>query len=169
MRNPTAIPAALLVLAALSACAQPTRIAGKQSGYADLECVSYARQVSGVQIQGDAGTWWHSAASRYGRSNKPTPMSVLVLRRTRQLPGGHVAVVRSVVGAREIRVDHANWDDRRTRGRFYENMSMIDVSPRNDWTSLRFWNGADYGKTYAAHGFIHNRSVAADAAPRASW
>jgi surface antigen len=169
MRNPTAIPAALLVLAALSACAQPTRIAGKPSGYADLECVSYARQVSGVQIQGDAGTWWHSAASRYGRSNKPTPMSVLVLRRTRQLPGGHVAVVRSVVGAREIRVDHANWDDRRTRGRIYENMPVIDVSPRNDWTSLRFWNGAGYGKTYAAHGFIHNRSVAGAAAPQASW
>jgi surface antigen len=159
----------LLVLAALAACAQPTRIAGKPSGYADLECVSYARQVSGVQIQGDAGTWWHSAAGRYGRSNKPAPMSVLVLRRTRQLPGGHVAVVRSVVGAREIRVDHANWDDRRTRGRIYEDMAVIDVSPRNDWTSLRFWNGAGYGKTYAAYGFIHNRSVAADTVPQPSW
>jgi surface antigen len=168
MRNPTAIPAALLVLAAFSACAQPTRIAGKSSGYADLECVSYARQVSGIQIQGDAGTWWHSAAGGYARSNKPTPMSVLVLTRTRQLPGGHVAVVRSVVGAREIRVDHANWDDRRTHGRIYENMAVIDVSPRNDWTSLRFWNGAGYGKTYAAHGFIHNRTVAADTTLQAS-
>jgi surface antigen len=168
MRNPTAILAPLLVLAALSACAQPTRIAGKPSGYTDLECVSYARQVTGVQIQGDAGTWWHSAAGRYGRSNKPTPMSVLVLRPTRQLPGGHVAVVRSVVSAREIRVDHANWDDRRARGRIYENMSVIDVSPRNDWTSLRFWNGAGYGKIYAAHGFIHSRS-AAGAALQASW
>jgi surface antigen len=168
MRNPIAIPAALLLLAALSACAEPARIAGTPSGYTDLECASYARQVSGVRIHGDAGTWWHSAAGRYGRSNKPSPMSVLVLRRTRQLPGGHVAVVRSVVGAREIRVDHANWDDGRTRGRIYENMSVIDVSPRNDWTSLRFWNGAGYGKVYAAHGFIHNRSMAVDMPLQAS-
>jgi surface antigen len=168
MTRTRSIPAALFLLAVLSACAEPARITGKPSGYADLECVSYARQLTGVQIQGDAWTWWHSAAGRYARSNKPTPMSVLVLRRTHQLPGGHVAVVRSVVGAREIRVDHANWDDRRTRGRIYENMSVIDVSPRNDWTSLRFWNGAGYGKVYAAHGFIHNRSVAQADDPNSS-
>ena len=94
-------------------------------------------------------------------------MSVLVLRRTNQLPGGHVAIVRSVVSAREIRVDHANWDDRKTRGRIYENMSAIDVSPRNDWTALRFWNGASYGKTYAAYGFIDNRPLAPGATAQA--
>lgn len=160
--------AALLLLAALSACAQPPRMAGAPSGHTDLQCVPYARQVSGIDIRGDAWTWWRSAAGRYARSNKPTPMSVLVLSRTRQLPGGHIAVVRSVAGAREIRVDHANWDDRATRGRIYENMSVIDVSPRNDWTSVRFWNGAGYGKVYTAHGYIHNRSVVPETALQAS-
>ena len=153
---------ALLLLAALSACAQPPRVGGKPSGHTDLQCVTYARQLSDIDIRGDAWTWWQSAAGRYARSNKPSPVSVLVLKRTRQLPGGHVAVVRSVSGAREIRVNHANWDDRATRGRIYENMSVIDVSPRNDWTSVRFWNGAGYGKVYTAYGFIHNRSVVAD-------
>ena len=65
-------------------------------------------------------------------------------------------MVRSVVSEREIRVDHANWDDHWTRGRIYKNMSVIDVSPRNNWTVLQFWNGVSYGKTYAAYGFIDN-------------
>ena len=86
-------------------------------------------------------------------------MSVLVLRRTGQLPRGHVAVVRSVINTREILVDHANWDDRKTRGRIYKNMSAIDVSPHNDWTALRFWNGAGYGKAYPAYGFIDKRPL----------
>jgi surface antigen len=124
------------------------------SGDASLECVPYARQLSGIQLSGDAWTWWRSATVGYRRSHKPNPMSVLVLRRTGQLPKGHVAVVRSIVSEREIRVDHANWDDNWTRGRIYKDMSVIDVSPFNDWTVLQFWNGAGYGKTYAAYGFI---------------
>jgi surface antigen len=168
MRRPRSTAIALLALVALSACAQPGRQSGKASGDANLECVSYARQLTGIQISGDAWTWWHGAGVRYKRSNKPSPMSVLVLRRTGQLPGGHVAVVRSVVSSREIRVDHANWDDRWTRGRIYEDMSVIDVSPRNDWTTLRFWNGASYGKTYAAYGFIESRPVPTDTTIQAS-
>ena len=151
----------LVLLAALSACAQPEQVTGRASGDATLECVTYARQLTGIQISGDAWTWWQGAANRYGRSNKPGPMSVLVLRRTSYLSGGHVAVVRAVVSAREIRVDHANWDDRRTRGRVYENMSVIDVSKHNDWTAVQFWNGTSYGRTYAAYGFIDNRPLPA--------
>jgi surface antigen len=156
-----------VLLVALSACAQPERVSFRPSGDATLECVTYARQLTGIQISGDAWTWWQGAANRYNRSNKPSPMSVLVLRRTSYLSGGHVAVVRSVVSAREIRVDHANWDDRQTRGRIYENMSVIDVSPRNDWTAVQFWNGASYGRTYAAHGFIDNRPWPAGASAQA--
>jgi hypothetical protein len=154
MRTLWSAYAPVLLLAALAACERTGGVAGRPSGHADLECVVYARQLTGVQITGDAWTWWDSAAGRYKRANRPRPMAVLVLKRTGQLPGGHVAVVRHVAGTREIRVDHANWDDRRTRGRVYEDMSVIDVSPKNDWTAVRFWNGAGYGKTYAAHGFI---------------
>ena len=149
----------LLLLVALAACAPPERVSFKPSGDPSLECVTYARQLTGIQISGDACTWWQGAANRYGRGNTPTPMSVLVLRRTSSLSGGHVAVVRAIVSAREIRVDHANWDDRQTRGRIYENMSVIDVSKHNDWTAVQFWNGASYGRTYAAHGFIDHRPL----------
>jgi hypothetical protein len=154
MNAPWSALAFVLMLAFLAACGPTGGVASKPSSYADLECVAYARQLTGLQIRGDAWTWWDSAAGRYERGNQPRPMAVLVLKKTGQLPGGHVAVVRLVAGPREIRVDHANWDDRRTRGRVYENMSVIDVSPKNDWTAVKFWNGGGYGKVYPAHGFV---------------
>lgn len=161
MRCPWSAASVLLLLVALSACSQTERVSGRPSGDASLECVTYARQLTGIQISGDAWTWWQSAANRYNRGSTPSPKSILVLRRTSYLAGGHVAVVRNVVSAREIRVDHANWDDRQTRGRIYENMSVIDVSKNNDWTAVQFWNGGSYGRTYAAYGFIDPHPLAA--------
>jgi hypothetical protein len=32
---------------------------------------------------------------------------------------------------------------------------VIDISPGNDWSALRVWNGAGFGKVYPAHGFIY--------------
>jgi hypothetical protein len=32
---------------------------------------------------------------------------------------------------------------------------VIDVSPGNDWSELRVWNGSDFGKSYPAAGFIY--------------
>jgi hypothetical protein len=168
MTTPWSVLAVVLMLASLVACGRTGGVAGTPSGRADLECVAYARQLTGLQITGDAWTWWDSAAGRYERGNRPRPMAVLVLKRTGQLPGGHVAVVRYVAGTCEIRVDHANWDDRRTRGRIYESMSVIDVSPNNDWTAVKFWNGTGYGKTYAAHGFIENGTTPARLAMKAA-
>lgn len=123
-----------------------------------LDCVPYARGISGVSIYGDAWTWWDGARGRYQRGQKPREGGVLALRRTERLRQGHVAVVARVVGPREIRVDHANWgNDAATRGRVYRDMAAIDVSPANDWTEVRFWNGraAAYGSVYPAHGFIY--------------
>ena len=36
-----------------------------------LQCVPYARQVSGVQIYGDARTWWDQAQGRYATGTVP--------------------------------------------------------------------------------------------------
>ena len=36
-----------------------------------LQCVPYARQVSGIRIFGDAHTWWDQAAGHYARGNRP--------------------------------------------------------------------------------------------------
>lgn len=119
------------------------------------ECVPYARQLSGIQIWGDAVTWWAQAANVYVRSGRPAPGSVLVLRGYNDQTRGHVSYVREVVSSRLVRVDHANW---LKGGEISLNVPVIDVSPNNDWSQVRIWHvPGNYwgGRTYEAEGFIH--------------
>lgn len=118
------------------------------------QCVPYARIRSGIKIFGDAHTWWNTAKGQYARGNLPLVGSVLVLSKTKRLRRGHVGVVTSVVSEREIRLDHANWQP----DAIITNMAVIDVSPANDWTQLRFWNKdtRKWGAIYPATGFVYN-------------
>jgi surface antigen len=118
------------------------------------QCVPYARARTGIGIFGDAYTWWDTAAGRYARGNLPMVGSVLVLRKTSRLRYGHVSVVTGIVSPREIRIDHANWQP----DAIITNMAVMDVSPANDWTQLRFWNkdARVWGRVYPASGFIYN-------------
>ncbi|MEZ5833103.1 MAG: CHAP domain-containing protein [Dongiaceae bacterium] len=118
------------------------------------QCVPYARARSGIGIFGDAYTWWDTAAGHYARGNRPFVGSVLVLRKTSRLQRGHLGVVSAIVGPREIHIDHANWQP----DKIITNMAVIDVSPANDWTKLRFWNkkARTWGSIYPAAGFIYN-------------
>lgn len=119
------------------------------------ECVPYVRNVSGIAIWGDAVTWWAQAASRYVRSSRPAPGSVLVLRGYNDLTRGHVSFVRDVVSSRLLRIDHANWLN---GGEISVNVPVIDVSPNNDWSQVRVWHipgGYWGGRAYEAEGFIH--------------
>lgn len=132
--------------------ASPPRVADYA---ARLQCVPYARRISGVEIYGDANTWWAQAAGRYPRSSSPAPGSVLVVRGFNTSARGHVAVVREVVSERMIRVDHANWLN---GGEISVGVPVMDVSPDNDWSELRVWHipgGHWGGRVYAAEGFIH--------------
>ena len=61
-----------LAVIALLACATPalaedfdTFAAQGAELDAYLQCVPYARDVSGIQIYGDAHTWWDQAQGRY--------------------------------------------------------------------------------------------------------
>lgn len=122
-----------------------------------IQCVPYARQVSGIEIYGDAHTWWNQATPRYKRGMKPSPGAVLVLGRSKRLRHGHVAVVKRVISPREIEVTHSNWgSDRATRSMIYDVMRVEDISPANDWSSVRFWNlhAGSYGFPYSSLGFI---------------
>ena len=122
------------------------------------QCAPFVREITGIPLRGDAWTWWDQAAGRFERGAAPKVDSVLVLRATDQLPYGHVAIVRRVVGPREITVTHADWGgDDPTRRLVHDSMPVVDVSPANDWSELRFWNpGARaFGKVYAAYGFIY--------------
>lgn len=116
-------------------------------------CVLFARAASGIDIRGDAFSWWTLAAGRYLRGNMPETGAVLVLAQTDRLRRGHVAVVRQVIDTRDILVDHSNW----VPGRVITGMQVQDVSPENDWTQLRFLNPqyGVFGSIYPADGFIY--------------
>ncbi len=125
-----------------------------------LECVPYARQASGIEISGDARTWWGQAAGRYGRGPAPRPGAVLAFRPAGKSTG-HLAVVRQVVGERLIVVDHANWLN---DGRIHEQTPVRDVSERGDWSAVQVWYtpGQAWGTgTYATQGFIYARPILA--------
>jgi hypothetical protein len=126
-----------------------------------LECVPYARRLSGIRIRGDAWTWWDSARGRYGRGRVPAPGSVLVFRRYRGSLG-HVAVVRRVIGARLIVADHADWLN---GGRIHKGTPIADLSAAGDWSEVRVWYtpGGHWGRRlYPAYGFIYPGRTVAD-------
>jgi len=119
----------------------------------DLTCVPYARLLSGIELSGDAWSWWDRSEGRYQRGHQPTAGAILVLGRSDRLYHGHLAVVSQVIGPRQILVDHANW----VPGLIITNQPVVDVSPQNDWSMPRFYNlsAGVYGAVYPAHGFIY--------------
>jgi surface antigen len=116
-------------------------------------CALYARAETGVALYGSAGGWWDEAGGRYDRGHVPAVGSILVFKRTRQIPSGHVAVVARVISAHEILVDHANW----YHGTVSRGMSVIDTSPSHDWTSVAVINppSGTHGRDYPTHGFVY--------------
>lgn len=122
-----------------------------------LECVPFARTVSGIGIRGDAWTWWDRADGIFWRGSVPRVGAVLAFKRDNSLRSGHVAVVVQLSNPREILVTHANWgSDGDTRGVVHERQPVMDVSPANDWTAVRLMNTkGTFGRTYPAHGFIY--------------
>ena len=121
-----------------------------------LQCVPFARENSGIEIQGNAVTWWNSAAGVYERGNRPEVGSVLNFRATGRMYMGHVAVVSKVIDSRNVEIDQANWSG---RGRVSRNIDVVDVSPRNDWTAVRVAVGDTeaFGSVYPTFGFIYDR------------
>jgi surface antigen len=127
-----------------------------------LQCVPYARELSGIDLRGDAWTWWNQAAGRYERSASPQVGAVLVLSKSRRLRLGHLAVVAEVVNSREIIVHQANWLN---AGRVHRYTPVRDVSKNNDWSEVRVWYtpGQVYGaRHYPAYGFIYPQPEGAE-------
>ncbi len=131
---------------------------GRRHGrYGGLQCVTYARSASGIDLRGNAANWWENAQGTYARGDAPEPGSVLNFRSNGHMRYGHVAVVSSVVNARMIEIDHANWAT--GRGSVSRGISVVDVSPNNDWTAVRVGLGhtGDFGSVYPTYGFIYPR------------
>jgi surface antigen len=131
--------------------------------------VPFARAASGIQIYGDAWTWWTKAAGHYQRGDIPRVGSVIVFSKTSRLPLGHVAVISRIVDPRVVMVTHANWSRQNgERGHAEQDVTLTDVSPRNDWSEVKVWyrdmDGLG-GTIYPVSGFIYGSPV--DGAPRA--
>ncbi|MBL6077565.1 CHAP domain-containing protein [Belnapia sp. T18] len=137
------------------------RLAAALAESGGISCVPYARAVTGMQVSGNGGDWWSNAAGLYDRGQRPEPGSVMAFRATGGMSRGHVAVVRRVVAPREVRIDHANWGGPGIRrGTVMQDVSVIDVSDRNDWSEVRVQSGRDdsaFGRVYPTYGFIYNR------------
>ncbi|GAA0639891.1 CHAP domain-containing protein [Brevundimonas lenta] len=120
------------------------------------QCVTFARMFSGIEIFGDASTWWTQAQNRFQTGQRPRTGSVLAFESSGRMSRGHVAVVSEVLTDRVIRVTHANWGG--SRGKVEENVTVVDVSDAGDWTAVKVWYNPinDLGTTvYPTHGFIY--------------
>ncbi len=132
---------------------RPTRSYG-------ISCVPYARQVTGIDVKGNAGNWWANAAGVYERGNRPEVGSIMNFRATGRMRLGHVAVVARVIDSRTVEIDHANWaGPGATKGGISRGIPVIDVSDYNDWSAVRVGLGhsGDYGSVYPTYGFIYDR------------
>ena len=117
------------------------------------QCVTFARSVSGIQIRGNANTWWGQAAGRYARGHAPKVGAVLAFEATSRMRVGHVAMVSDVVSDREVLLTHANWS---RRGGVETNVRAIDVSSAGDWSEVRVQFGHAMGtSSYPTKGFIY--------------
>lgn len=129
-----------------------------------LQCVPYARSVSGIDIRGNARTWWQQAAGVYARGQQPKVGAVLAFRASGAMPYGHVAVVGRVLDDRRVLLNHANW----SRPGMIERAALAeDVSPAGDWTQVRVWHAptASLGlRVSPTYGFIYGGKTQ-DAAP----
>ncbi len=124
-----------------------------------IQCVPHARELSGIQIRGNAHTWWYQANEKgYKRGKKPKVGSVFVLSKTNRLRHGHLSVVKRIIDNRTIEVEHVNWGGTiADRCIVYRYMPVQDLSKNNDWSLVRFWNypSKSYGSLYKGSGFVY--------------
>jgi surface antigen len=115
--------------------------------------------ITHIQIFGDAWTWWSKATGHYAKGKSPEAGAVLVFKPSHHMRRGHVAVVEQVLTDRIIQISHANWSPiDGSRGKIEQEVTVLDVSPRNDWTQVKVWYNpiGDMGTSvYPTYGFIY--------------
>jgi surface antigen len=119
------------------------------------QCVTFARSISGIDIHGNANTWWNQAAGKYARGTAPKEGAVLAFAATGHMPMGHVAMVSKVVSDREVLLTHANWS---RPGKVETDVRAVDVSPNGDWSQVKVWYAPTGGlgtTVYPVKGFIY--------------
>ncbi|MCJ2181995.1 CHAP domain-containing protein [Novosphingobium sp. 1949] len=125
------------------------------TAFAHLQCVPYAREQSGIDIHGDARTWWKQAGGIYARGDVPKVGAVMAMAPSSAMPLGHVAVVAKVVDNRHVLLNHANWS---RPGMIETGVMAEDVSDAGDWSEVRVWYAptASLGtRANPVYGFIY--------------
>jgi surface antigen len=144
----------ILKLATLFILTIPVDASGGQ------QCVTYARDITGFALKGDAWKWWKAADGLYRRGKVPREGSVLVFDTQGSMTSGHVAVVSMIGNTRDIKINHANWAPLHTTGRglVSKTVPVKDVSWKNDWSQVRVWHHDSGGfgrRVYKTLGFIY--------------
>ena len=122
---------------------------------AHLQCAPYAREVSGINLHGNASGWWDQADGLYARGHAPRVGSVLAFRATHAMRAGHVAMVQKIVDARHVLLNHANWSG---PGMIEHAALAEDVSAKGDWSQVRVWYAPVGGlgtRAVPTYGFIY--------------
>jgi len=170
-----ALTLGLLLASAMPAHGRPSFDSGGDTGGSGgelapyLQCVPYAREVTGIQIYGDAYTWWDQAEGRYKRGSRPKVGAVMAFRPYGNMRLGHVAAVSKIIDSRTVLLRHANWSPiNGQRGLAERDVKAVDVSPGNDWSEVRVWYDPlkGLGTTHwPLEGFIYNEGPTAAASP----
>ncbi len=82
-----------VALAGLAAPASALPVADEINDDPYWQCVPIARTMSGIQIYGDAHTWWDQAEDRYRKGTDPRKGAVLNFMPHGGMKLGHVAAV----------------------------------------------------------------------------
>jgi surface antigen len=120
------------------------------------QCAPFAREISGIDIHGNANTWWRQAEGRYERGHSPKVGAVLAFSATSHMRDGHVAMVSKVVSDHEVLLTHANWSH---RGGVEHDVRAIDVSADGDWSLVKVYYAPTGGlgtTAYPTKGFIYS-------------
>ena len=119
------------------------------------QCAPYARTISGINIHGNANTWWAQAAGHYARGKAPKVGAVLSFQSSGRMRLGHVAMVSGIVSDREVLLTHANWS---RPGGIERNVRAVDVSAAGDWSQVKVWFAPTGGlgtTVFPVNGFIY--------------
>lgn len=128
------------------------------------QCAPFARVFSGIQLFGDAYSWWQKAVGKYQQGSAPKAGSVLVFKAFGAMRVGHVATVTQVISDRVIKVTHANWSRiNGAKGRVERDVTVVDASEKGDWSAVKVWFDPIKSvgiRAYPTYGFIYGKSDA---------
>ena len=124
-----------------------------------LQCVPYARALTGVEIRGDAHTWWGQAEGRYRARRPAKGWRGDGLCPAWQYAAGPCRGGAAIRRQAHVLISHANWSTiDGGRGHIEDDVRVVDATEANDWSRVRVWytpNAALGTTEWPLHGFIY--------------